>query len=68
MMLCVTVNGEKKQFQEGTTVDDLLTQMGVKRDYLAVERNRGIVPRTEYAETPLLDGDVIEIVSLVGGG
>lgn len=67
-MLDITVNGEKKQLDDGATVEDLLQQMDVRRDYLAVERNRSIVPRTDYEKTPLADGDVIEIVSLVGGG
>ena len=67
-MLNITVNGEKKQLADGATVEDLLQQMDVRRDYLAVERNKSIVPRTEYKETPLANGDVIEIVSLVGGG
>ena len=67
-MLNVTVNGENKQLPDGTTVEDLLAQMEVRREYLAVERNRSIVPRTEYEKTALEDGDTIEIVSLVGGG
>ena len=67
-MLNVTVNGENKQLPDGTTVEDLLAQMEVRREYLAVERNRSIVPRTEYEKTKLADGDAIEIVSLVGGG
>ena len=48
--------------------DTLLTSMKVKRSFLAVERNREIVPRTAYADTHLADGDKIEIVTLVGDG
>ncbi len=67
-MITVTINGEEQKLAEGTTVDTLLTSMKVKRSFLAVERNREIVPRTAYAETHLADGDKIEIVTLVGGG
>jgi thiamine biosynthesis protein ThiS len=67
-MISVTVNGEAQQLDEGMTVELLLTRLGVKRSYLAVERNQEIVPRTSYEQTVLADGDSIEIVTLVGGG
>ncbi len=67
-MITVVVNGEEKQLPEGTTVEDLLKRLQVKRSPMAVERNREIVPRTGYGETILADGDSIEIVTLVGGG
>jgi sulfur carrier protein len=35
---------------------------------VAVEHNGKIVPRTEWTETPLSDGDRLEIVHFVGGG
>jgi thiamine biosynthesis protein ThiS len=38
------------------------------RSRIAVERNREIVPRALYDTTPVAKGDVIEVVSLVGGG
>jgi thiamine biosynthesis protein ThiS len=67
-MIAVTVNGEERRFEQGATVEDLLAEMQVRRKFLAVERNREVVPRTAYAATPLADGDRLEIVSLVGGG
>jgi thiamine biosynthesis protein ThiS len=67
-LISVTVNGEKRQFKDNITVEDLLNTLDIKRERLAVERNREIVPRTRYAETVLEDGDSLEIVSLVGGG
>jgi thiamine biosynthesis protein ThiS len=67
-MITITVNGEQRRLKQGATVDDLLTEMKVRRKFLAVERNREVIPRTTYADTPLADGDRIEIVSLVGGG
>ena len=66
--ITITINGEERSFEDNTSVEDLLSHLEIKRDRLAVERNRAIVPRTEYEKTMLADGDVLEIVSLVGGG
>ena len=35
---------------------------------VALEKNREIIPRKEYANTPIMDGDEIEIVEFIGGG
>jgi len=69
-VISVTVNGEERRLEDGATVEKLLQSLEVKRRGrgLAVERNREIVPRTTYEQTPLADGDAIEIVTLVGGG
>lgn len=42
------------------------TSYDIKR--IAVELNGEIVPKSEYANTYLKDGDVVEVVSFVGGG
>ena len=63
----VKVNGEPKDIA-GQTIAEYLatTNYDVKR--IAVERNGDIVPKAQYGETVLWDGDSIEIVSFVGGG
>lgn len=63
----VKVNGEPKDIA-GKTIAEYLatTNYDVKR--IAVERNGDIVPKAQYGETVLQDGDSIEIVSFVGGG
>ena len=63
----VKVNGEAKDIA-GKTIAEYLatTNYDVKR--IAVERNGNIVPKAQYGETVLYDGDSIEIVSFVGGG
>ena len=40
----------------------------MKGDRVAVELNREIVPRSQWDETQLRDGDHLEIVHFVGGG
>jgi len=64
----VLVNGEPMELSEGLSVDDLLFQLKIKREYTAVALNREITPKTQYADTRLKDGDKVEIVRPMGGG
>jgi thiamine biosynthesis protein ThiS len=63
----LTINGEARVFS-ATTVGVLVEQLGMKSDRVAIELNREIVPRDQWAQTPLHDGDQLEIVQFVGGG
>ncbi|HZP23774.1 MAG TPA: sulfur carrier protein ThiS [Terriglobales bacterium] len=62
------INGKEQTFEASLTVDQLVEQLGMKSDRVAVELNREIVPRAQWSETPLNDGDRLEIVHFVGGG
>lgn len=64
----VTVNGSPMRLPVGASVADLLVRLGVATPRVAVERNREILPKAKYPETPLAAGDVFEVVELVGGG
>ena len=64
----VQVNGETHEFAAGTTLSDLIAQLKLPPERLAIERNREVVRRARWAETELTDGDQIEIVHFVGGG
>jgi len=66
--LAITVNGEPMRLPAGASVADLLERLRVATPRVAVERNREILPKAEYVGTPLADGDVFEVVELVGGG
>ncbi len=68
MLLQVTVNGAAREVPEKCTVAHLLHLMEVDPARVAVERNREVVPRREYATTELADGDRLEVVTFVGGG
>ncbi|HEX9883072.1 MAG TPA: sulfur carrier protein ThiS [Desulfobaccales bacterium] len=63
----LTVNGEPREVA-GTTVLALLEELGLNPGATVVERNAQIVDRTSYRETALADGDVLELVRIVGGG
>ncbi|MCH5183880.1 MAG: sulfur carrier protein ThiS [Oscillospiraceae bacterium] len=63
----VKINGEELNIA-GKTVADYLASTTYDPKRIAVERNGEIVPKAQYAETVLADGDRVEIVSFVGGG
>jgi len=64
----VTVNGQARRLDPGTTVAGLLAQMALAGKRVAVERNGEIVPKGRHADTALAGGDRLEIVAAVGGG
>ncbi len=67
-MLSITVNGEEQKLAQTLTIADLLEQRKHDPKRVAVEVNREIVPRARHGERKLADHDVVEIVTLVGGG
>ena len=64
----IFVNGERRRIDEGTTVLFLLRELSLPETRVAVERNRSLVRKTEFAGTVLTEGDRVEIVTFVGGG
>lgn len=67
--MILTVNGDRIQVpDEGLTVEGLVALRGLEGTACAVEVNRALVPRREREGRELKDGDVVEIVTLVGGG
>ena len=64
----LTVNGESRATSGAKTVADLVHELGLSGKAVAVEINKKIVPRKNHQSTLLNDGDVVEVVTLVGGG
>jgi len=64
----VRVNGEPLKLSQGASIATLLEKLAVSTPRVAVERNRDIVPKAEYASTALAEGDELEVVEFVGGG
>jgi sulfur carrier protein len=65
------VNGQSREFPQltpGAQVRDLIAELGLKGDRLAIEQNGNIVPRSKWDHTAVADGDRLEIVHFVGGG
>jgi sulfur carrier protein len=64
----IFLNGEPKECPESVSLAQLISQLGMKGDRVAVELNREIVPRAQWSDTELHEGDRLEIVHFVGGG
>jgi len=64
----LVINGKEQSVADPLTLAQLIEQLGMKGDRVAVELNREIVSRNQWPETPLQDGDRLEIVHFVGGG
>jgi sulfur carrier protein len=65
--IMVTVNGENYQL-DGLDVLTMLSQKGYALTRVVTELNGQIVPKAAYEKTILKSGDVVEVVSFVGGG
>src|SRR3569623_287860 len=65
--LSLIVNGESRQ-TSAATVAQLIAELDLKPEKVAVEQNGAIVPRSTLGDAALADGDVLEIVHFVGGG
>ncbi|MFO0873707.1 MAG: sulfur carrier protein ThiS [Phycisphaerales bacterium] len=68
VVITVTVNGAPVQVPEGCSVEELVRRCELRRGAYAVEVNRRVVPRRDHGARSLDDGDVVEVVTLVGGG
>ena len=66
--MILTINGEEHEFSGVQTVAELVAQLGMKADRVAVELNLEIVPRAKWESTVLKSGDRLEVVHFVGGG
>lgn len=68
MIMKISVNGTERDVADGLTIAQLIQQLNLKTDRIATERNLSVVPKAKYAETTLVEGDKLEIVTFVGGG
>lgn len=64
----IRVNGVEELYLEGKSLQVYLQEKGYRMERIAVERNGDIVPKSSYQSIILKDGDVLEVVSFVGGG
>ena len=64
----VVLNGERRQVPEGLNLESLLQHLQIRAERVAIEHNRHIVKREDWARVQLQRGDELEIVHFVGGG
>lgn len=67
MTVWIQLNGEEYELQ-GSTLADLIEQLGYPGKRFAVEVNREIISKSEYPNVMLKNDDTVEIVHAIGGG
>ncbi len=67
MTKSITLNGAPHR-SDAATIADLVRELELAPEKVAVERNGAIVPRSTLEDAPLAEGDTLEIVHFVGGG
>jgi len=63
----VTVNGEQREIAS-RSVEALLSELEYEGTHFAIAVNYDVLPRSQWAQTPLQNGDEIEIITPRQGG
>ncbi|MGE0470277.1 MAG: sulfur carrier protein ThiS [Nitrospira sp.] len=64
----IHLNGQVRTWRSGTTVADLLHDLDIKAERVAVELNLEVLDRATFDQRLLKDGDRLEIIGFIGGG
>jgi len=64
----VIVNGEDRDIQEDSTIEALISTLGIKVKVMAIAVNMEIVKKDDWGSFIIQDGDKIELLHFVGGG
>lgn len=64
----IMLNGEPRDIAPDTTIQSIIEDLGLKPQLVAVQLNDLIVDKNELASTGLAEGDVLELIRIVGGG
>ena len=62
------INGEAREVANELKLSELVDELSLAPERVAIELNQKVVRRNQWAETTLADDDRIEIVHFVGGG
>jgi sulfur carrier protein len=71
MPLTLVINGQNRTFADLTSpamLSEVIREMELKGDRIAVEHNGEIAQRVRWAEISVTSGDRLEVVHFVGGG
>jgi len=66
--MMLEINGESRSVPSVSSLAELLVHLKIEQERVAVELNRRIVRRRDWATTPIGEMDRVEIVQFVGGG
>jgi len=64
----VQINGEDREVADRSTLEDLIRELSLMPQRVAIELNHTVIRRNHWPETMLHEGDRVEIVHFVGGG
>lgn len=64
----IQVNGEARTVTPGQSLEQVLQELGYRPQLVVVEFNGVILPRAEWPGRSVVESDVLEIVTIVGGG
>ena len=67
-MIEIQLNGETHKFEENLSVEELLKKLSIDKNKVAVELNQTVVSKQTYSNTRVVNKDVVEIVTFIGGG
>ena len=67
-MIEIVLNGEPRSVQATHTLAELVAELGLAGQAVALAINRHVVPRQRWDETLLAGGDKVDIVRAIGGG
>jgi sulfur carrier protein len=66
--IAIQVNGEPRRCSAGLSLEQLLVELGYRPQLVVVEFNGAILPRGRWGVQPVQESDVLEVVTIVGGG
>jgi sulfur carrier protein len=64
----IQVNGESREFPDGLSLEELIKQLGVRKETVVAEVNRKIIQNPQRGDCRLAEGDQVELIQFVGGG
>lgn len=64
----IRLNGKDRDVANGMSVAQLLEELEVRPERVAVLVNQGIVKKPSYESTTLREGDVVEVLTVMAGG
>ena len=67
-MIALTINGKPQSLDDETPLPQLLVTLEIDVRLVAVAINGEVIPKNQHGGVTLRDGDVVEIVRMVGGG
>ena len=67
-VVTIRLNGADRQIHGRATIGDLLRELGMDRDGIAVAVDHQVIPRSRHDEVVLIQGAAVEVIRAVGGG